>query len=68
MNSDDWIKCEDELPIEEDFYLVYEHGRKTVRQFNVYHNCWDDEQGDDYYCDAVGDRITHWQPLPGDPV
>jgi hypothetical protein len=40
----------------------------VVRPYNEYHKCWDTEDADDYYCDAVGGKITHWMPLPNPPI
>jgi hypothetical protein len=39
----------------------------VVRPFNEVHVCWDQEDGDDYYTDARGGKITHWKPLPEPP-
>nr|DAN48674.1 MAG TPA: Protein of unknown function (DUF551) [Caudoviricetes sp.] len=30
--------------------------------WNEYHNVWDDEDGDDVYCER--DKIDAWMPLP----
>lgn len=66
--NDEWIKTETAIPSKDGKYLVFYRGSKVVREFNTYHNCWDDEDGDDYLCDAVGGGVTHWQILPGDPA
>ncbi len=63
-----WIKVTDKLPESDNSFLVYDtYNGVVVRPFNKFHNCWDDEDGDDYYCDAVGGKITHWMPLPNEP-
>ena len=64
----EWISVEKELPKKDGCYLVASttYGF-VVRSFNVFHNCWDDEQADDYWCDAVGGKVTHWMPLPPPP-
>lgn len=63
-----WINVIDELPKVDGMYLVFDmYNGIVVRPFNQYHNCWDYEDGDDYYCDAIGGKITHWMPLPDKP-
>jgi len=67
-----WIKVEDELPHKDGnssiYCLVYDiYDGVVVRPYNEYHKCWDDEDGDDYYTDAVGGKITHWMTLPEKP-
>ena len=59
-----WNDVNVTLPNREDYFLVVDCGKIVVRSFNDYHNCWDDEQADDYYCDPKGGRITHWMELP----
>jgi len=66
-----WNKVEDGLPKNNDHHdhiycLVFDayHGEIVVRPYSKAHNCWDTEDGDDYYTDAVGGKITHWMPLP----
>lgn len=34
--------------------------------FNHAHECWDNEDGDDYNCDI--ENVTHWMPLPPPPT
>lgn len=58
-----WISVEDELPKEDGAYLVDVGWGFVVRRFNTYHNVWDDEDGDDYFTDAIGGKITHWRPI-----
>ncbi len=68
MNKDDWISVNDRLPDTDDvFYLTYGIDGITTRPFSAYHNCWDDSDGDDYYCKPKGERITHWMQLPEAP-
>lgn len=67
-----WIKVEDELPSKDGNSSIYCLVADTcngvvVRPYNEYHKCWDGEDGDDYYCDAIGGKITHWMPLPAFP-
>jgi hypothetical protein len=64
----EWIKVTDELPESDNTFLVYDNYQGiVVRYFNKFHNCWDDEYGDDYYCDAIQGKITHWMTLPNEP-
>ena len=68
----EWIKVEDKLPYKDGnssiFVLVYDtYNSIVVRPYNEYHKCWDDEDADDYYCDAIGGKITHWMELPPKP-
>lgn len=70
--KDDWISVNDRLPYKDGdssipclvIDIVY---GTMVRPFNEAHVCWDQEGGDDYYCDAKGGKITHWRPLPEPP-
>lgn len=61
-----WINVEDELPKEEGPCLCYDNHHKQIRVlvFNDFHDCWDQEDGDDYYTDSVGGKVTHWMKLP----
>lgn len=69
-----WIKVSDQLPkvdgnssisvLCRDSY----HQQTRVLCFNEHHLCWDDESGDDYYTDAVGGKVSHWQQLPEPPT
>jgi hypothetical protein len=70
--ADDWISVDDRLPYRDGdssvFCLVNDtYEGIVVRPFNEAHVCWDQEDGDDYYCDAKGGKITHWRPLPEAP-
>lgn len=44
--------------------LVEDHGFVNVLCWNVRCNCWDDGEGDDYYCDK--DKPSRWRYL--DPL
>jgi len=68
----EWIKVTDRLPHKDGNssinVLVFDtYNGIVVRPYNEYHKCFDDEDGDDYYCDAVGGKITHWMELPDKP-
>lgn len=68
-----WISVSEKLPIPENqmtdvWCLVYGPTiHISVHPYSSYHNCWDDEEGDDYFTDAIGGKITHWKPLPPQP-
>lgn len=65
----EWKDCLEELPKNDECYLVYAKGYGiVVRPFNVYHQCWDDEDADDYFTDAKGGKVSHWMELPTIPV
>ena len=68
----EWISVKDQLPKKDGdssiYCLVFDsYNGIVVRPYNEVHGCWDQEDGDDYYCDAVGGKITHWMPLPEPP-
>lgn len=68
-----WILVNDELPKKDGNSsidcLTYDkhHNQIRVLSFNEHHHCWDDEDGDDYYTDAVGGKVSHWMSLPSRP-
>lgn len=74
----DWISINEKDKLEDGKYLVnkkYEWQRHETKgvyyeiqilTFNSFHECWDDESGDDYYCDI--DRVTHFMKLPEQPI
>jgi hypothetical protein len=67
--GEDWIDVNDRLPYKDGDSSVYclvndTYDGIVVRPFNEVHECWDQEDGDDYYTDARGGKITHWKPLP----
>jgi len=70
--SEPWISVDDRLPQSDESNSVYcivfdVYWGVVVRPYNQAHNCWDGEDGDDYYTDAKGGKITHWMPVPGSP-
>ena len=58
-----WIPVEEELPTEDGKYLVRGIFGTFINQYNDFHKCWDDEDGDDYSSDLIGGKITHWRPI-----
>lgn len=68
----EWISVEDSLPENDgnsqiNCIVLDTYNGIVVRPYNEYHKCWDDEDCDDFYCNASGGNITHWQPLPNPP-
>ena len=45
-------------------YLVYDSyfDQIVILTYNDFHNCWDDGDGEDYYCDF--DRARYWTEIP----
>ena len=41
--------------------LVFRNGWYQILCWNVYYECWDDEEGDDYCCDK--DQVKKWEYL-----
>lgn len=37
------------------------HFDYKVLCYNVYEHCWDDDEGDDYYCDTY--EVKRWIPI-----
>ena len=68
-----WIKTSESLPKRKADVgysqvpcLVYFRKQITILQFNHEHQCWDDEDGDDYCCDI--ESVDFWMPLPDAPT
>jgi len=68
-NRKGWTRVEDGLPGEDSAILCFDNYHKQIRVlcWNKHHHCWDQEDGDDYYTDAVGGKVTHWMYLPNQP-
>lgn len=45
--------------------LIVCDGEILIRQWNCHYECWDTEDGDDFYCSPA--KVTHWMPLPKMP-
>lgn len=63
MLSHQWRKVSsepDSMPEDEQCVLAKPHDKLLV--WNEYHNCWDDEDGDDFYCKR--EDVTYWCPIP----
>lgn len=69
----DWIKTSERKPerlpnvrYSNPKVIVWHKGEVTMLCFNHEHECWDDEDGDDYYCDI--ESVEYWMPLPNKPI
>lgn len=63
-----WIPVKEELPSNDEERSIRclvktKYGGIVVREYNTEHKCWDDEDGDDYYSDSVGGKVTHWRQI-----
>lgn len=60
----EWKNLNEEKPIGNERVLVCDSHFHEVRilVYNDFHECWDTEDGDDYYCDL--DAVTYWMHLP----
>ena len=60
----EWKNLNDETPIGMERVLVCDTYFREVRilVYNDYDECWDTEDGDDYYCNL--DRCQYWMSLP----
>ena len=54
-------------PTEEKQYLVCWGKYREVRilTWNPHYNVWDDEEGDDFFCEP--NMVSHWMELPVPP-
>ena len=60
----DWIKFSELEPENGQSCLVCDsyHKRVKILIFNKYDECWDDEYGDDWWCNL--NHVKYWCPLP----
>ena len=60
----EFIKFNKHRPKDGQRCLVMDKYRRQVRilTYNEKDECWDDEDGDDYFCDF--DRVDYWERLP----
>lgn len=58
-----WISVEERMPEDEQLVLTRSsiYGVKLL-VWNGHYNVWDDEDGDDVYCER--DKIDAWMPIP----
>lgn len=61
---DSWILFEEQKPAHEQRCLVcYKPWEMVIiLTYNEKFECWDEEEGDDYFCDF--DKVDFWRPLP----
>jgi hypothetical protein len=67
-----WISVKERLPerdpnarYSEVPCLVCHKGEIKILVFNHEHMCWDDADGDDFYCKTM--EVSHWMELPPPP-
>ena len=72
--AEGWIKitCANDLPKKpgKERYeyvecLIFHKGEIKMRPWNCEHLCWDDEEHDDFFCDAM--EPSHYMKLPAPP-
>lgn len=72
--AEGWIKitCANDLPKKpgKERYeyvecLIFHNGEIKMRPWNCEHLCWDDEEHDDFFCDAM--EPSHYMKLPAPP-
>lgn len=56
-----WISVEEILPEEDGQYLVKYNDSTMLLWFNTFHKCWDDTDGDDFYCKQ--NEVSAWRPI-----
>lgn len=62
----EWVRTIERLPDDDESYLVFHPTRGLlIRVWNCYYSCWDNEDGDDYFCGHLD--VTHWMQLPEPP-
>jgi hypothetical protein len=69
MSEMKWIASKDKKHPDKPGLESYEHvpclvihrGMLLFRLWNCEHLCWDDEDGDDYYCDAGA--VSYWAEI-----
>ncbi len=74
MDAANWIKTSERLPervpgarYSQVRCLCWpvDESEPRILTFNHQHMVWDDDSGDDFYC-QIGE-VSHWMPLPGRP-
>lgn len=60
-----WKQPSIEVPKDGEKVLVCYNGIYGLLIWNEHCNCWDDSEGDDYFCDK--EQISHWMSLPEMP-
>lgn len=60
-----WNKTIEGVPQNDVKVLACYYGFYKLLVWNSTYECWDDEEGDDYFCDK--EQVSHWMPLPEMP-
>ena len=62
----EWIKTENQTPNDGEQVLCWYYGHQyKLLIWNDTYNCWDNEDGDDYFCSQ--DKVEYWTYLPKKP-
>lgn len=56
-----WHEAPTELPTCDTICVTYYKGGYSINMWDTYHNCWDDQTGDDYAMSA--DTKLKWMAL-----
>lgn len=56
-----WNDINSTYPEQDTRCLVIYRGDLCIRVWNAHYQCWDDEEGDDYFCDK--DKVEKWISL-----
>lgn len=64
LKTMEWNSINEKRPVDGSRVLVCDIYYRQVRilTYNEYEDCWDREDGDDFYCDI--DRCPYWTELP----
>ena len=57
-----WLNFPECTPEDGEQVVVKRNGWYEILVYNEYHQCWDDSEGDDYYCDL--DEIDKFLRIP----
>lgn len=60
-----WNKTIEGVPQSDVKVLACYHGFYKLLVWNSTYECWDDEEGDDYFCDK--EQVSYWMSLPEMP-
>lgn len=62
------FRIAEKTPEQDEYVLLKGHNKNywTPKVYNAYYNCWDTEDGDNYYCDA--DENDVWLRLPNTSI
>lgn len=69
-----WVPTAQRFPPTPDSYPEEEHvrclcvrrGEVVILEWNSQHYCWDDANGDDFFCNLLD--VSHWMPVPAMPL